>query len=109
MPSCCAPWPKLTCRRRTGTQTQAQGGTEKTNGGAQTKPGEPEEKPQAPSGWQNAKNMAVNGLMIALRVTKEATPFFPPLQSAAGGLLAIAEVFQVREHGHEHTFASLTA
>ncbi|CDO71101.1 hypothetical protein BN946_scf184844.g105 [Trametes cinnabarina] len=48
-------------------------------------------------GWKEVKNTAVNGLMIALRVTKEATAVFPPLQSAAGGLLVVAETFQVSD------------
>ncbi|KAI9059865.1 hypothetical protein FKP32DRAFT_1092836 [Trametes sanguinea] len=35
-----------------------------------------------------------NGLTLALKVTKEAAAAFPPLQSVAGGLLAIAEAVQ---------------
>ncbi|KAH9888061.1 hypothetical protein C8Q73DRAFT_794488 [Cubamyces lactineus] len=92
MPSCCVPWPKLTGRRRAAPQVRAQGVAEKAKGIPQANLGE--RSLPGPSGWQDAKNTAVNGLMIALRVTKEATPFFPPLQSAVGGLLAIAEVVQ---------------
>jgi hypothetical protein len=47
------------------------------------------------TGWNDVKNTAVNGLLTALRVTKEAAAIFPPLQSAVGGLLVVAEVFQV--------------
>ncbi|KAH9852378.1 hypothetical protein C2E23DRAFT_903842 [Lenzites betulinus] len=46
------------------------------------------------SAWRGVKDIAVNGLITALKVTKEATPIFPPLQSAAGGILAIIDVFQ---------------
>ncbi|KAI9059840.1 hypothetical protein FKP32DRAFT_1090584 [Trametes sanguinea] len=39
--------------------------------------------------WPEA---AMNGLILALKVTKEAASVFPPLQSVAGGLLAIADI-----------------
>ncbi|KAI8993936.1 hypothetical protein BD414DRAFT_535010 [Trametes punicea] len=37
------------------------------------------------------KRDVANGLIAALKITKEAAAAFPPLQSAAGGLLAIVE------------------
>ena len=39
--------------------------------------------------------VSVGGLMTVLKVTKEASAAFPPLQSVAGGLLAIAEIVSV--------------
>ncbi|TFY56398.1 hypothetical protein EVJ58_g7671 [Rhodofomes roseus] len=41
---------------------------------------------------QTAKDLAVNTLLATLRVTKEASAAFPPLQSVAGGLLAVADI-----------------
>jgi hypothetical protein len=46
--------------------------------------------------WRDFGDTALNGLVTALAVTKEVGAVFPPLQGAAGGLLAVVNVFQVR-------------
>ena len=39
----------------------------------------------------------VGGLVAILKITKEASAVFPPLQSAVGGLLAITEIVSVSQ------------
>ncbi|KAJ7796180.1 hypothetical protein B0H14DRAFT_82631 [Mycena olivaceomarginata] len=44
--------------------------------------------------WHGIGNVALEGLVTALGVTKEVGAIFPPLQGAVGGLLAVVDVFQ---------------
>ncbi|KAH9830592.1 WD40-repeat-containing domain protein [Rhodofomes roseus] len=54
----------------------------------------PSFKSESPGGQsiQRPKDLAVDLLIATLKVTKEASAVFPPLQSVAGGLLAVADI-----------------
>lgn len=67
------------------------------------------ESPDMGSESRSAISDICDGLITVLGVTKEASAAFPPLQSAAGGLLEVCKVFRVRAKcnreilGHTHS------
>ena len=85
--------------------SQPQGDEISTSG----QPSQPSSSPRPGNNYSDAlvkaRSVACNGLETALRLLEKSADAFPPLKSAAGGLLACLDLFEV---GYRLRFISVT-